>query len=238
MATCLCDAFFAEAAKATVEVLEHLGVEVLFPEDQTCCGQPALNAGDWASSRKVVRHAMDVFAGDLPIIVPSGSCAAMNFHGAPLEFEKECEAERARVADYAHRTWEVLDYIVHGLGVTTWPGRYEKKIAFHHSCHTRGTGTRPAARTLLGDIDGLEMLQYGQGEQCCGFGGTFSVVFPNISTSMGKLKLEHLLEHGPDELVAADMSCLMHLSGISDRAGKPLRIRHATEILRDALASR
>ncbi len=232
MATCLCDTFYAEAAKATVEVLERLGVEVLFPEDQTCCGQPAFNSGDWASSRKVVRHALKVFAGDLPIIVPSGSCAAMNFHGSPLQFENE--PDRAAVADFARRSWEVLDFIVHGLGVTTWPGRYDGRIAFHHSCHTRGTGTRPAARTLLGSIHGLTLVEYGEGEQCCGFGGTFCVTFPQISAAMGRLKLDHLLAHQPQELVAADMSCLMHLSGLAERDGRPVRVKHATQVLREA----
>ena len=232
MATCLCDAFFADAARATVQVLEHLGVEVLFPEDQTCCGQPAFNSGDWASSRKVVRHAMDVFAGDLPIIVPSGSCAAMNFHGSPLQFENE--PDRDRVADFGRRTWELLDYIVHGLGVKEWKGRYPAKLAFHHSCHTRGTGTRAAAKTLLPTIDGLVLQEFGEGEQCCGFGGTFCVTFPHISANMGTLKLDHALAGNPDEMISADMSCLMHLSGLAEKQGRPVRIRHAAQILRDA----
>ena len=147
-------------------------------------------------------------------------------------------AARAAVADFARRSWEVLDFIVHGLGVKEWPGRYDGRIAFHHSCHTRGTGTRPAARALLGSLPGLTMVEYGEGEQCCGFGGTFSVTFPHISASMGRLKLEHLLENNPDELVAADLSCLMHLSGLSDRAGRPLRIKHACQVLKSALDNR
>ena len=232
MATCLCDAFFADAAKASVQVLESLGVEVIFPEDQTCCGQPAFNAGDWASSRKVVRHALDVFADDLPIIMPSGSCAAMNFHGSPLQFENEPDLER--VKDFGRRSWEIIDYIVHGLGVREWPGTYPAKLAFHHSCHTRGTGTRAAVRTLLGSIKGLELQEFGEGEQCCGFGGTFCVTFPHISASMGTLKLDHALARTPDEMASADMSCLMHLSGLAEKQGRPVRIRHAAQILRDA----
>lgn len=233
MATCLCDSFFADAAKASVQILEHLGVEVIFPEDQTCCGQPAFNAGDWASSRKVVRHALDVFAGDLPIIVPSGSCAAMNFHGSPLQFENE--PDLPRVQDFARRSWEVIDYIVHGLGITSWPGKYPSRVAFHHSCHTRGTGTRDAIRTLLASLDGVKLTEFGQGEQCCGFGGTFCVTFPNISAKMGTIKLDHALADDPQELVSADMSCLMHLSGLAEKQGRPIQIRHAAQILRDAL---
>lgn len=233
MATCLCDAFFADAAKASVQILEHLGVEVLFPEDQTCCGQPAFNSGDWASSRKVVRHAMNVFEGDLPIIVPSGSCAAMNFHGSPLQFENEPDLPAVR--DFARRSWEVTDYIVHGLGITSWPGHYPARIAFHHSCHTRGTGTRAAIRTLLGSLAGVTLTEFGQGEQCCGFGGTFCVTFPHISANMGTIKLDHALADNPDEMVSADMSCLMHLAGLAEKQDRPVRIRHAAQILRDAL---
>ncbi|MGE9297379.1 MAG: heterodisulfide reductase-related iron-sulfur binding cluster, partial [Puniceicoccales bacterium] len=118
MATCLCDAFFDDAAQASVEVLEHLGVEIEFPAGQTCCGQPAFNSGDWNNSRKVVRHVMDTFKGDEPVVVPSGSCAAMVFHGAPLAFEKESADDRQRVDQIANRTWELSDYLVNGLGIT------------------------------------------------------------------------------------------------------------------------
>ena len=235
MATCLCDAFFDDVAQATVEVLEHLGCEVEFPEDQTCCGQPAFNSGDWAASRKVVRHAVQVFAGNKPVIVPSGSCAAMFFYGAPLEFEKE--GDLSAVNGLASRTWELADFIVHGLGVTTWPGRFNGRIAFHRACHTRGTNSGSAALQLLQSIEGVEIEPFGEAEQCCGFGGTFSVSFPHISASMGRLKLEHMLESKPEYIVSGDMSCLMHLGGLSEKAGRPLKIIHFAQILRDALKS-
>ena len=141
MGTCLCDAFYDDVASATVEVLEHLGIAVEFPENQTCCGQPAFNSGDWVASRKVARHTADVFAGDLPVIVPSGSCAAMNFHGNLLQFEENPDPA---IDSLARRTWEVMDFIYNGLGIKTWPGKFDKptRIAFHRSCHSRGTGTR------------------------------------------------------------------------------------------------
>ena len=134
MATCLCDAFYADAARATVEVLEYLGCRLEFPEGQTCCGQPAFNGGDWAASRKVVRHTVRTFAGELPVIIPSASCAAMVFHGALLAFEKEPDLPEVR--QLANRTWELADFIVNALGVRTWPGRYDAKVAFHRSCHS------------------------------------------------------------------------------------------------------
>ncbi|MEO6846661.1 MAG: (Fe-S)-binding protein [Chthoniobacterales bacterium] len=235
MATCLCDAFFDDVAKASVEVLEYLGCEVLFPEGQTCCGQPAFNSGDWDSSRKVVRHTERVFSGAEPVIVPSGSCAAMLFHGAPLEFEKCSDAKK--VDALANRTWEIIDFIVNGLGVKEWPGTLNERVVFHESCHSRGTKSGEAIRTLLGSIAGLKVSPIGESEQCCGFGGTFSVSFPNISTAMGDLKIEHVLEANPDWLVSGDMSCMMHLRGLAEKEGRQLRVRHVIQILRDALAS-
>jgi L-lactate dehydrogenase complex protein LldE len=233
MATCLCDAFYDAAARATVEVLEYLGCIVEFPEAQTCCGQPAFNGGDWPASRKVVRHTLRTFAGEVPVIIPSGSCAAMMFHGAPLEFEKE--KDLPAVQALGRRTWELADFIVNALGVKTWPGRYEARAAFHRACHTRGSNSSEAMHTLLASVAGLTILPIGEGEQCCGFGGTFAVAFPNISTGMGALKLEHIRAVQPDFIVSGDMSCLMHLGGLAEKEGRPLKARHIAQVLRDAL---
>ncbi|MGA2053218.1 MAG: (Fe-S)-binding protein [Opitutales bacterium] len=233
LASCLCDAFFDDAARATVEVLEHLGCTVDFPEGQTCCGQPAFNAGDWAASRKVVRHTMRVFAGELPVVVPSGSCAGMLLHGAPLEFEKEADLPEAEAL--SHRSWELADFIVNGLGVTAWPGTYPATVAFHRSCHSRGTNSGEAAVTLLKSIAGLNVAVFGEGEQCCGFGGTFSVTFPTISKQVGELKLEYVRAVKPDVLVSADGGCLMHLGGLAQKDGAPIKTQHLAQVLRDAL---
>jgi L-lactate dehydrogenase complex protein LldE len=236
MATCLCDAFYDDVAAATVEVLEHLGVQVVFPEGQTCCGQPAFNGGDWAASRKVVRHTLKVFAGDEPVVVPSGSCAAMMFHGAPLEFEKE--PDLPEVEALGRRTWELGDFIVNGLGVKSWPGRYDATLALHRACHTRGTNSIAAALALLGSVAGVKIVEFGEVEQCCGFGGTFSVSFPNVSTAMGTLKLDHIRAAKPDLIVSPDMSCMMHLGGLASGEGKPIKTQHLAQVLRDALKNR
>jgi L-lactate dehydrogenase complex protein LldE len=233
MATCLCDAFFPGAAQATVEVLEHAGCEVLFPEDQTCCGQPAFNGGDFPVSRRVARHTEAVFASDLPVIVPSGSCAAMHRHGNAIQFEGEPDA--VKFQELGRRTWELCDFLVHGLGLTVWPGSFPHRIALHHSCHTRGSGTREAMETLLSSIAGLTLVPFVQEDQCCGFGGTFSVSFPHVSGSMGTLKLDHALTESPEFLASADLSCLMHLSGLAQRQNRPLQTLHVAQILRDAL---
>lgn len=235
MLTCICDAFFADVGKATVELLEYLGCTVEFPDGQTCCGQPAFNAGDWKASRKVVRHSADVFAGELPVVVPSASCAGMLFHGSKLAFEKEAAADRTAVESLAGRTWELCDFIVNGLGVTRLPGRLDKRIAFHRSCHSRLTPSGPAALQLLGGVEGLELLPFGEAGQCCGFGGAFSVSFPNVSAKMGELKLHHITAAQPDLLVSADMGCLLHLGGMLDKQGAPLPRRHVAQVLRDSL---
>jgi L-lactate dehydrogenase complex protein LldE len=233
MATCLCDAFYDDVGAATVEVLEYLGCTVDFPEGQTCCGQPAFNGGDWPASRKVVRHTVRTFEGSDPVIVPSGSCAAMLFHGAVLEFEHE--SDLPAVEALGRRSWELADFIVNGLGVKAWPGRFDGTVALHRSCHTRGTGSSEAAAMLLTSIAGLRLAEFGEGEQCCGFGGTFSVSFPNISSAMGDLKLEHIRAVHPDVLVSGDMSCLMHLGGLATKEGSPIRTQHLGQVLRDAL---
>jgi L-lactate dehydrogenase complex protein LldE len=236
MATCLCDAFHDDVAAATVEVLEHLGCEVSFPEGQTCCGQPAFNGGDWPASRKVVRHTVGAFASVDPVVVPSGSCAAMLFHGALLEFEHE--ADLAGVEELGRRTWELGDFIVNGLGVRSWPGRFDSAVALHRSCHTRGTGSSDAVALLVRSIAGVRLVEFGEGEQCCGFGGTFSVGFPHISGAMGDLKLDHVRAAGPDVLVSGDMGCLMHLSGLAAKEGKPVRTMHFAQVLREAIRAR
>lgn len=233
MATCLCDAFYADAAIASVEVLEELGCEVEFPEGQTCCGQPAFNAGDWDAARKVMRHTRGVFAGELPIVLPSGSCAAMLHHGSELAFERE--ADRPQQLDWSHRAWELCDFIVNGLGVKRWPGRYAATVSLHRSCHTRGTDSYSSAVQLLESIEGLKLAEVGELEQCCGFGGTFSVSFPNISKAMGELKIEHLLAPQPDVVAALDMACMMHFGGMMDRQGVKVKRLHVAQILRDAL---
>ncbi len=234
MMTCLCDAFYADVAKAAVQVLEHAGCQVSVPPDQTCCGQPPFNGGDFEVSRKVARHTAAVFAGERPIIVPSGSCAAMHFHGNALQFE--AQPDREGVDSLGKRTWEIFDFLVHGLGLMSWPGVLPpRRIAIHHSCHTRGTHTGGAIRTLLGSIEGVELIEFGQDEQCCGFGGTFSVSFPHISAGMGTLKLDHILDAKPDLLVSGDMSCLMHLNGLATKQGREIPHRHAVEILAESL---
>lgn len=233
MTTCLCDTFYADVAQATVEILEYLGCDIELPDGQTCCGQPAFNGGDWKSSRKVVRHAVKTFKGDKPVVVPSGSCAAMIFHGALLAFEKEDDLPEVKAL--GERTWELVDFIVNGLGVTEWPGKFDASVSFHSSCHLRGSNSKAAVHQLMGTIDGLTSKQFDEEEQCCGFGGTFAVSFPNVSREMGDLKVENLIKPNPDIVASADMGCMMHFGGMMDKQGMKIKRMHIAQILRDSL---
>jgi L-lactate dehydrogenase complex protein LldE len=233
MMTCLCDAFYADVARASYEVLEHLGCEIEVPSGQTCCGQPALNAGEWDNARKVIRHTIEEFEGTDPVVIPSGSCAAMTRHGAILGFEGESDLVETK--EMASRSWELCEYIVRGLGIENWPGRFDGRVALHRSCHTRNTFIYESAVTLLSSIDGLELVEVGELDQCCGFGGTFCVSFPNVSEKMGQLKVEHLTESEPDFIASLDMACMMHFGGMMDKQKLGTPRLHVSQILKQAL---
>ena len=231
MATCLCDSIFPDAAKNAVQILRHFGAAVALPEDQTCCGQPAFNSGDFASARKVLRSAMRAFSASAnPIVVPSASCAAMLYHSSKIAFRGSDEAECAAVDAFAGRVWEFCDYLANALGVEKIPGRLDAKIAVHNSCHGKGSGTPAALGKLLGSIDGVELAEFDGSADCCGFGGTFSVVFPQLSSEMGEKKVRAIAAANPDIVCAADTSCLMHQRGIANRLGIKYKTMHAAEV--------
>lgn len=232
MITCLCDAFYDDVARASVECLERAGCQVACPAEQTCCGQAAYTSGDWDHFRRIVRHVMGVFAGDAPVVVASGSCAAALLHEAPIAFEDQPDLPAVR--RLAARTWELADFLVNGLGVAGWTGRLTARIAIHDACHTRGTPTGPAMRQLLESIDGVEIADFADRDQCCGFGGVFSVSHPHVSTAMGRQKVDDVRAASPDWVVSADMSCLMHQQGIARHQGLDYPVRHVAQVLRDA----
>lgn len=231
MLTCLCDALYGEVGIATVRVLRHVGCEVLFDDAQTCCGQPPFNAGDWEASRQVARHCRRVFGkGDgIPLVTPSGSCAAMLHEGYEMLFPGE-------VPDF--ESYELGQFLYHVLGLRAWPAEkpYARKVALHKGCHGRGLGLRDEHETLLASVPGLEIVPFDQPEQCCGFGGAFSATFGKVSQGIGEEKLRNVRAAGPDELASTDMGCLVHLNGLIERSGKRLRTRHFSEILAETIA--
>ncbi len=230
MITCLGDALYPSVGVAAVKVLEALGVEVDFPAGQVCCGQPAYNSGYRDEARTSARAYLRAFAGSEHVVSISGSCAAMVREHYPLLFEGRPEEEAARAL--AGRTYEFSQFLVDVLDVTALPVRYPARVTFHHSCHTRRLlGVVDQPERLLGMIDGLDYVPLPRAEECCGFGGTFSVKMPHISSSLVDDKAGRVLETGAGLLLGLDMSCLMNIGGRLTRRGADVRVKHLAEVL-------
>ena len=229
-ATCLGDAFFAEACADTVRLLRHLGVEVDFPQAQTCCGQPAFNAGHAEDARRMARHTLEVFADAEYVVLPSGSCAGMLRHNYPglLRARRPTPLD-----DLARRTFELSQFVVGTLGVeSVGSGLAGVRVAYHHGCHAlRELGVRDEPLTLL-RAAGADVSAWEADEECCGFGGLFSVKLPEVSAAMADRKLATLPE--VDFVTSADGGCLLQLSGRSTHRGGATRFRHLASVLWEA----
>lgn len=230
MLTCLCDALYGEVGIATVRVLEACGVEVLFPEGQTCCGQPAFNSGDWSVAQEALRRFKEIFDPKIPVVTPSASCAAQLRHGAGLM--------NGSIGDI--QVYELSEYLLDTLEVDVWPLRgggssKSKQVALHQSCHGRAIALGDRQRRLLSMIPGVTVVDPPQAEQCCGFGGSFSATHGTISSEIGIEKLRQLEATGCDVVASGDMGCLMHLMALAKRRGSTLRFAHFAELLAEAL---
>lgn len=217
-----------------VTVLEKLGVALSYPTGQTCCGQIAYNSGYRAEAATLAERWVHLFAGADAVIAPSGSCVAMvrNHFGdliADPGLRREWESLR-------ERTYEFTQYLVHVLKLVRFPGKLERKVSWHDSCHLlRELGVKDEPRTLLRSIEGLELVDLPDSDYCCGFGGTFTVKFPELSGDMARAKCAAFRSTGADYLVAGDSSCLMHLSTYAEKAGETLPVKHIAEVLRESL---
>ena len=234
LVTCLVDTLYPDVGFAVVSVLERLGVAVEAPSGQTCCGQPAFNAGSWDEARAMARHLVDVFSvSDLPVVVPSGSCGDMVIHQAPaLLADDPAYADRARAL--AARTYEFTAFLVDVLGVTDVGAVASGQVAYHPACHgLRGLGLERQPKALLDAVSGITRCRLPDAETCCGFGGLFSVKMSEISGSLLARKIANIEASGADTLVATDVSCLMHIAGGLHRKSSPIRVRHLAEVLQD-----
>lgn len=230
MITCLGDVIRPEAGIATVSLLERLGVKVHFPLEQTCCGQPFYNSGVFEEARKLARHTINVFSDGRPVVVPSGSCAAM----VKLEFPHLLEEDpewHPRSLELAARTFELSDFLVNRLKVTDVGARFAGKVTYHYACHLRGLGLKDEVLTLLRKVQDLEYVPLTCLDQCCGFGGSFSVRYPEISGAMVGDKLRYLQETGADVVVSTDTGCLMNIVGACHRQELTIRTLHLAELL-------
>lgn len=223
---CYVDLFWPKAAIATVNLFERLGVRFEYPPQQTCCGQPAFNAGLWDEARPLAERFAKVFAGYETIVVPSGSCAAMC-----STFYRYMDAGAA-FADIGARVCDLATFLVERLGVVHVGARFSQRVTYLDGCHgRRELGCTEAAVKLLRAVRGLDYVELPNVEECCGFGGAFAVKFPQLSASMGAAKCSHVQETGAAVLTSGDASCLLHVRGLLERAGSSVRAMHLAEIL-------
>jgi L-lactate dehydrogenase complex protein LldE len=230
MVTCLGDALFPEVGKATVRLLRRLGVEVDFPQAQTCCGQPHFNSGYHDLARDLARHTITAFANGQTVVTPSGSCAAM----VKIEYPELLHGDlvwHARAEELAHRTFELSDFLVNVLKIEDVGARFDGRVTYHMACHLRGLGLQSEPLRLLEKVRGLELVPLERFDECCGFGGSFAVRYPGISGSMVQDKAAAIENTKADAVVATDAGCLMNIGGCLHRRDCKVRALHLAEVL-------
>lgn len=238
--TCMVDMLKPQTGMSVVAVLEHLGVAVEFPQAQTCCGQPAFNAGYRKQARAVARQFLAAFRDAEVIVAPSSSCVAMVRHEYPKLFAgvPGLEAEAERMASI---TWEFTEFLVDGLGVTDLGGHLPRpqSFAFHDACHgLRLLGLHDAARRLVANVENATLLELEEADVCCGFGGLFAVKMADVSGAMLRDKIEAIGHCPADTILTGDVSCLTHINGGLSRQGAQKRVRHVADVLAEAVESR
>jgi len=230
--TCLGDQFYTSTLQNMTHLLERLGVELIFPAEQTCCGQPLFNNGFDGKTRPVALNFMHTFSrSDTPIIGPSGSCVSMVKHHYPSLF-KEGTREHALAVDVASRIFEFTEYLVNVLKVTDIGAVYPHKVTYHASCHyLREMGLKTEAKILLNAVKGLELVPLKEEETCCGFGGAFTVTYPEVSRSMMQNKINDIVASGADTLITCEPGCLMNIAGGLHKLGSNIRAAHIIDVL-------
>ena len=229
--TCIIDQMYPQVGVSVVKVLRRLGVEVDFPMDQTCCGQPVYNSGFTHQSRKLAQRVLRQFKDCRYVVVPSGSCAAM-MRVFYLDLFKHDPELLQQAQDLSAKVYEFSEYLVKVLGVGEVGAEYSGSATYHPSCHLlREVGVREEPLELLRRVQGLELRELPQAETCCGFGGTFAVKFPHISEAMLADKANNVMSTGADTLVSCDMGCLMNVEGALSRQGSDIKVRHLAQIL-------
>src|SRR5215208_7834445 len=230
--TCLIDSFYPQTGEAVVDILRRLGVATDFAADQTCCGQPNFNAGLRAEARPIAEHTIRVFEKTIgDIVTPSGSCAHMFKHGYPELFQDD-RVWLPRAQAFGRRVYEFTEYVVDKLGITDVGARWDGVLCYHPSCHTLlGVKVDRQPRELLANVRGAQVVELPQADECCGFGGIFSVEHPELSAEWLKRKIDNFENAHSPILVVTDAGCLMHIAGGSHRQGKSQEVLHIAEIL-------
>jgi L-lactate dehydrogenase complex protein LldE len=225
--TCIVDQVFPDVGVAMANVLERAGCEVEFREAQTCCGQPAFNSGYRDEARAVAEHFLKTFDGAEHVVVASGSCCSMISH----HFAELLPGDK-RVRNLEKNVWEFSQFLTNVLKVDDVGATFDGLVTYHDSCHAlRELKIKEGPRKLLQNVRRLRLVEMEAAEECCGFGGTFSVKFPEISGGMARTKIEAIERTGAGTVVSIDSSCLMQLQGVLTRAGSKIRTMHLAEVL-------
>lgn len=228
---CLVDAVLPHVAEAMVFILQQLGISLDCPADQTCCGQPAFNAGYRREARLAAQHFLDIFDNAEIIVSPSGSCVHMVRHHYPDLFRDD-PVRRRRAEAIASRTYEFTQFLVDVLHVEDLGARFDGRVTYHDPCHLlRGLGVREQPRRLLRHVAGTEFVEMKNADYCCGFGGAFSMKYPDISGSLVKDKVDHILDSGARVVVTCDAGCLLNIAGAIHRRRIPVKAMHMAEFL-------
>jgi L-lactate dehydrogenase complex protein LldE len=232
---CLVDSFQPQIGEAMVKVLAHLGASMSYPMEQTCCGQPAFNAGYRNEARTAARRFIEIFEGARHIVCPSGSCVHMVRHHYPLLFESDpAWCQRARRV--ANKTYEFSQYLIDVLGVEDLGACYPGRITYHDSCHlSRGLNVREQPRQLLRRVREAVFVEMDESDRCCGFGGSFSVKYPEISEAMLQEKIRHIRNCGAGTVIGCDTGCLMNIQGMISRLKLPVKTMHIAELLANGI---
>jgi L-lactate dehydrogenase complex protein LldE len=213
--TCLVDLFYPNAGMAGIQLLEHEGIEVIFPQDQTCCGQPAYTSGYQDQAREVAAAQLKLFPEDHLIVLPSGSCAGMMREHYPELFTGQPEETRAK--DIASRVYELTEFLLHVCHIQIEDKGEPIKVAMHTSCSARREmGLGEVGPALLRKMDNVELVEQARIKECCGFGGAFSVRHPEISGAMVTDKVEAIDATGADTMITSDCGCMMNITGAAE----------------------
>ncbi|RYD93577.1 MAG: (Fe-S)-binding protein [Sphingobacteriales bacterium] len=227
---CFVDQLFPDTAFNMIRVLEKAGCTVRYNPSQTCCGQPAFNAGFLDDARAVCSKFLSDFDPELPIVAPSASCVGFvrNYYGKLFDNS----SQHHRVQAIGRNIFELSEFLVQQLGITSFGAKLPGKATYHDSCAgLRECRIKEEPRKLLMNVEGLELTEMQDVETCCGFGGTFAVKFEPISIAMGEQKVEHALATGAEYIISTDLSCLMHLQGYIDHKKSPIKTMHLADVL-------
>ncbi len=228
---CLVDSMYPQVGHAMIQLFENLNISVDIPLNQTCCGQPAFNSGYRKQAKIAAKRFIEIFESARVIVCPSGSCVDMVKHQYPNLFRRD-SPWRERAEKVSQKIFELTEYLVDILGIYDVKSRFKGRVTYHDSCHLlRNLGVADQPRELMNQIKGLQLIKMKNSKKCCGFGGTFAVKYPDISTAILKEKVDNIIATEADAVVGCDISCLMNIHGMLNRRNSRIKIMHIAEVL-------